>query len=101
MVMIVAVALLVGVGGGGDDQKVDTGTRDTQAESARASSTTSTTSRRPFAYSVQSGNTLTSLALFFGVSKSDIVAANPDLDPDRLVVGQRIVIPSPRSPCSS
>jgi LysM repeat protein len=95
--MIVAVVLLVGIGGGSDDRNEGTGSRRTRSESTRASSTTSTTTRPPFTYSVKPGNTLTALARFFGVSKSDIIAANPNLDPDHLVEGQSLVIPSPRA----
>lgn len=97
VVMIVAAALLVGIGGGSDDPDEGTKTRGRHSETTRASSTTSTTTRPPFTYSVKPGNTLTALALFFGVSKSDIIAANPNLDPDHLVEGQRLVIPSPRA----
>jgi LysM repeat protein len=95
--MIVAVVLLVGIGGGSDDRNEGTRSRRTRSETTRASSTTSTTTRPPFTYSVKPGNTLTALARFFGVSKSDIIAANPNLDPDHLVEGQSLVIPSPRA----
>lgn len=97
VVVIVATVLLVGVGGGSDDRGEGTKSRDAQSETTRASSTTSTTTRAPFTYSVKPGDTLTALALFFGISKADIIAANPNLDPDRLVEGQSLVIPSPRA----
>lgn len=96
VMMIAAAALLVGVGGGGDGRDKAARAQAPESATTQASSTTPTTTRRPFEYTVEAGNTLTALALFFGVSKSDIAAANPDLDPDRLVVGQTLVIPSPR-----
>jgi LysM repeat protein len=96
VVVIVAVVLLVGIGGGGGGGE-GTKSRATHLETTRASSTTSTTTRPPFTYSVKPGNTLTALAVFFGVSKSDIIAANPNLNPDHLVEGQTLVIPSPRA----
>ncbi len=96
VVMVGATALLVGGGSGGKGREGGTKSRSADTKNSRASSTTSTTTRQPFRYTVESGNTLTALALFFGVSSSDIIAANPDLDPDHLVVGQRLVIPPPR-----
>lgn len=93
---IVASLLLVGIGGGGDGPDTGAKSRSASPERTRESSSTSTTTRPPFTYVVKPGNTLTALALFFGVSKPDVIAANPDLDPDRLVEGQRLVIPSPR-----
>ena len=94
---IVASLLLVGIGGGGDGPDTGARSRSASPERTRESSSTSTTTRPPFTYVVEPGNTLTALALFFGVSKSDIIAANPNLDPDHLVEGQRLVIPSPRA----
>jgi spore germination protein YaaH len=47
-------------------------------------------------YTVTRGQNLTALARVFGVSKTEIIEANPGLDADRLVEGQTIVIPSPR-----
>ena len=46
-------------------------------------------------YTVQTGDTLFSIARRFGVSVQDIIDANPALqtDPDRLRVGQEIAIP--------
>jgi len=96
VVMIVASLLLVGVGGGSDGREETTKARSERPDRARADSTTSTTTRAPFTYTVRPGNTLTALARFFGVSTADVIAANPDLDPDHLVEGQRLVIPSPR-----
>ena len=98
VVMIVAVVLLVGIpGGGGDGGGQSTKSSAPHSKTTQASSTTSTTTRRPFTYTVKPGNTVTALARFFGVSKSDITAANPNLDADHLVAGQTLVIPSPRT----
>ncbi len=95
--MIVAAVLLVGTGGGSDDRDEGTKSRGAHSETTQSSSTTPTTRRPPFTYAVRPGDTLTALALFFGVSKSDIIATNPTLDPDHLVVGQAMTIPSPRA----
>ncbi len=46
-------------------------------------------------YRVQPGDTLASIAALYGVEVRDILALNPDLpDPDRLVVGQVLDMPS-------
>lgn len=46
-------------------------------------------------YTVRSGDTLFTISQTFGVSISDIVAANNLADPDRLEVGQELIIPPP------
>ncbi len=47
-----------------------------------------------FLYTIQPGDTYFILAQRFGVTVSAITAANPGVDPNRLVVGQQICIPS-------
>lgn len=44
-------------------------------------------------YSIQSGDTLSAIASRFGVSLSDLMNANPGVNPNRLQIGQKIVIP--------
>jgi peptidoglycan DL-endopeptidase LytF len=48
----------------------------------------------PFEYVVKSGDTLLSIAIEFGVSANDIVAANTLSNPNNLFVGQTIIIPN-------
>lgn len=48
----------------------------------------------PFSYTIQQGDTISSIALEFGVSMDDIVAANPEISPNAMSVGQVINIPS-------
>jgi len=45
------------------------------------------------AYVIKSGDTFGKIAPQFGVTVADIVAANPGVDPRRLRVGQKIIIP--------
>ena len=47
-------------------------------------------------YTVQRGDTLTSIAAAFGISLDHAIWANPDVidDPDLLLVGDRLLIPS-------
>ncbi len=44
-------------------------------------------------YIIQAGDTLSSIAARFNVSLNDLMAANPDADPNNLAIGQEIVIP--------
>ena len=48
----------------------------------------------PFTYTVQRGDTISSIALKFGVSMDDLQAANPEISPNAMSVGQVINIPS-------
>lgn len=53
----------------------------------------------PFAYTVQRGDTISSIALQFGVSMDALQAANPEVSPNAMSVGQVINIPSnPENP---
>jgi LysM repeat protein len=53
----------------------------------------------PFTYTVQRGDTISSIALKFGVSMDDLQAANPEISPNAMSVGQVIDIPSnPENP---
>jgi LysM repeat protein len=48
----------------------------------------------PFTYTVQRGDTISSIALKFGVSMDDLQAANPEISPNAMSVGQVLRIPS-------
>ena len=53
----------------------------------------------PFTYTIQSGDTISSIALEFGVSMDDLQAANPEISPNTMSIGQVIKIPSdPQNP---
>lgn len=47
----------------------------------------------PYYYRIQSGDTLSVLAQHFHISLISLMQANPRLQPDRLRIGQRIIIP--------
>ncbi len=49
----------------------------------------------PVTYAVQSGDTLSGIALQFGVPLAALESANPGLDPLRLPIGQILAIPNP------
>lgn len=46
-------------------------------------------------HAIESGDTFSKLAKRYGVSVSAILEANPDVDPRRLMLGQKIRIPAP------
>jgi LysM repeat protein len=53
----------------------------------------------PFTYTVSSGDTISSIALKFGVSMDELQAANPEISPNSMSIGQVIKIPSnPENP---
>ena len=53
----------------------------------------------PFTYTVQQGDTISSIALEQNVSIDDLLAANPEISPNAMSVGQLINIPSnPENP---
>lgn len=52
------------------------------------------TPRGPIVHRVQQGETLRLIAQDYGVTTDEIEALNPNLDPDRLSIGQEILIPN-------
>jgi LysM repeat protein len=48
----------------------------------------------PFTYTIKTGDTISSIALKFGVSMDDLQAANPEVSPNSMSIGQVIKIPS-------
>ncbi len=48
----------------------------------------------PFAYTVAAGDTMLGIALRFGVTLEELMAANPEVSPSAMAVGQDLRIPS-------
>ena len=48
----------------------------------------------PFAYVIQSGDTMSQIAEKYHVSLDDLMAANPNISPNSMSVGQTLLIPS-------
>ena len=65
-----------------------------QPDGLVVSVTTPIPSPTPFTYTVKSGDTLGQLAQKFNVSLFALVAANPNVDPNSMSVGQTLKIPS-------
>jgi LysM repeat protein len=55
----------------------------------------------PRSYTIRLGDTFSSIALNYGVTINDLILANPDLDPNALVVGQVVSVPAPRAQAGS
>ena len=49
-------------------------------------------------YTIRAGDTYFSLAIRFNTTVAAIMAANPGVNPDRLMIGQRICIPGAPMP---
>lgn len=63
-------------------------------------SPTGTTCPGGFLYVIRPGDTFYAIARRFGTVVPALIAANPGVDPDRLVVGQSICVPAPQpGPC--
>ena len=50
-------------------------------------------------YTIKGGDTIGKLALEYGVSVNEILAANPNINPNRLQIGQKICIPESKIDC--
>jgi len=59
-----------------------------------AESTGVATHEKAFHYTLRAGETLSDVARLFQVPASDLMAVNRIMDPDRLAVGQRVVVPN-------
>jgi LysM repeat protein len=65
-----------------------------QADGLVESFETPLPSPTPFIYEVKAGDTLSSIALKFGVSLDELVAANPDVSPNSMSIGMKLNVPS-------
>jgi LysM repeat protein len=100
-VVLAAVALfflpaILGVGGGDDPTATPS---PSVAASTPSPSPTPVAEPTPQIYVIKSGDTLSAIAREFNVSLDALLAANEDRisNPNRIVVGQEIVIPPPET----
>ena len=55
----------------------------------------------PQTYVVESGDTISEIAEGFNISSSDLIAANPGVNPNALTIGQTLIIPDPSAPLAA
>jgi LysM repeat protein len=98
--IIAALALfmlpaLLGIGGPGATPKPSA----SQPAPSVSTAPTAIPAPTPTVYVAKSGDTMTKIAKKFGVSLDDLIAANKDTikDPDKLQVGDQVIIPLPAS----
>ena len=98
-IAIAAIALfflpaLLGLGDNGGGQVATSPSP--SASPSRSVEPTPTPAPTPIVYTVQTGDTLSKIAVQHGVTVDQILAANPEItNPNRITLGQRIVIPGP------
>ena len=90
----IAVLLIkAGLSGGSDEtttgSALPTGTTTTPVTQTRRTTTTTTTSAARY-YTIESGDTLVSVAIKEHTTVDELVRLNPGIDPQALHVGQRI-----------
>ncbi|HNM35660.1 MAG TPA: LysM peptidoglycan-binding domain-containing protein [Anaerolineales bacterium] len=52
-------------------------------------------------YTVQSGDTISQIAEKFKIPQENLIAANPDVNPNSLTIGQTLFIPDPSAPLAA
>jgi LysM repeat protein len=62
-----------------------------------AAADTALPSPTPFTYTIQAGDTLSALAQKFGVPLDALIAANPNVSPNAMSVGQTLLIPTDKN----
>ena len=98
-VVIAAIALfflpaLLGLGS--DDEPPGGASATPSAAPSRSIEPTPTPAPTPIVYVIKSGDTLSKIAVDHGVTIEQLRAANPEItDPNKITVGQQIVIPAP------
>jgi LysM repeat protein len=71
-----------------------TATGPTTATDTAATTATTTAAAEPEAfYTIESGDTLESIAAAYGTTVEELLRLNPGIDPTNLTVGQRIRVP--------
>jgi LysM repeat protein len=92
LVVFTVAVLLVRAGLEGGGKTTTTTTHATQPQPI-TSRTTTTTRPKPAArrfYTIQSGDTLETVAARFGTTTEKLLALNPSIDPHALSIGQKI-----------
>lgn len=92
-IVLFMLPALLGVGGPGASPKPSSSA---QAAPSTSAEPTAVPAATPNVYVVKTGDTMSKIAKKFGVSLDDLIAANKDTikNPDKLQVGQEVIIPS-------
>src|SRR5699024_2618499 len=77
-----------------DPDRIHVGQKIVIRSSTATSQSTGASSSRPDEYTVQSGDTMMGIAGKLGVTYNALLAANRNVNPDRISVGQRLRVPS-------
>ena len=88
-----AFALFSILGGGGAGGGEEPATTKTEPAATATATRTSDAKRKRKVYVVKPGDTPSGIAQATGVSVEDLLAANPDADPNALVPGDRLKLP--------
>lgn len=99
----VTLGLLLASCGGSEDaaESLPVATSVTPTVAPVVVTTTTTTTPGPQTYVVQAGDSLGAIASRFDVSLADLVAVNAIADPDKISVGQELLIPDGTSPIAT
>ena len=93
--LFIAPSLLKGIGGGGE-QSSPTPAPSSSVVPSVAPSPTAVPTPEQVVHTVKSGETLSAIGAIYGVTVDEILAANPSItDPNKIAVGDKIVIPQP------
>lgn len=94
VLLVVTVAVLLvraGLEGGGKTATTTTRATKPQPITSRTTTTRPNPAARRF-YTIQSGDTLETVAAKFGTTTQKLLALNPNIDPHALSIGQKIRI---------
>ncbi|MGJ8725425.1 MAG: LysM peptidoglycan-binding domain-containing protein [Roseibacillus sp.] len=90
----ISVSSLLTANPGTDPLRLRIGKRLTIPSASQAAQFTAQAQARARSYTVQSGDTLSQIAERYGLGLSQLMSANPGIDPARMRVGKRLNIPS-------
>ena len=90
---------LLGIGGGSSPSGSPSGSR---PAATAAASPTAVPAPTPQVYVIKTGDTLLKVAKKFGLTLDELLAANPEIkDPNKIGLGQEIIIPLPPKDAAS